>query len=319
MVNDNPRRLLPRAIVEVRPWQEIAATLDEKGMLEALPFMPEMLRFCGRRFTVTKRLERTCEETEGGMRRIQNAVFLDDLRCDGSGHGGCQKACMIFWKTAWLREAAYDSKIQPASHDEEERNCPVLHGLEDGWYLCQSTELFRATTAISPFDLGSYLRDILAETYSTREMGRILGYASYLRLRRLLTGKSYRVVKGVGNTTPVEVLNLQPGEWVRVKSKEQITASLDQKGKNQGLAFTVEMIPFCGRTFRVLNRLERMIHEPTRRLVQVKNTVILEGVTCDGCHIMRGGCPRANFHFWREAWLQRVAGRNKSGQPKSVS
>lgn len=91
-----------------------------------------------------------------------------------------------------------------------------------------------------------------------------------------------------------------------MKSKDEITATLDRNGKNRGLAFTVEMIPFCGKTFRVLRRLERMIYEPTQQLIEVKNTVILEGVTCDGCHILRGGCPRENFHFWREAWLKRI-------------
>jgi hypothetical protein len=49
-----------------------------------------------------------------------------------------------------------------------------------------------------------------------------------------------------------------------------------------------------------------MIQEESRKLISLKGTVILENVTCDGCHILRGGCPRENFHFWRESWLRRV-------------
>jgi hypothetical protein len=49
-----------------------------------------------------------------------------------------------------------------------------------------------------------------------------------------------------------------------------------------------------------------MIDDKTRRLVDIKNTVILEDAICDGCHILRGGCPRGNFHLWREIWLKRV-------------
>src|SRR5438094_248118 len=34
-------------IVEIRSKEEILATLDEKGRLDGLPFMPEMLKYCG--------------------------------------------------------------------------------------------------------------------------------------------------------------------------------------------------------------------------------------------------------------------------------
>jgi hypothetical protein len=34
--------------VEVRSAAEIFATLDERGCLDALPFMPEMLSYCGK-------------------------------------------------------------------------------------------------------------------------------------------------------------------------------------------------------------------------------------------------------------------------------
>ena len=39
-------------LVEVRSAEEIVATLDERGELENLPFMPEMLKFCGQRLSV---------------------------------------------------------------------------------------------------------------------------------------------------------------------------------------------------------------------------------------------------------------------------
>ena len=34
---------------------------------------------------------------------MTSTVYLDDVRCDGSGHGGCQAGCRIYWKEAWLR------------------------------------------------------------------------------------------------------------------------------------------------------------------------------------------------------------------------
>lgn len=45
-------RIRPGMVVEVKPVEEILATLDQEGAVDALPFMPEMLQFAGRRFTV---------------------------------------------------------------------------------------------------------------------------------------------------------------------------------------------------------------------------------------------------------------------------
>ncbi len=90
-------------VVRVRSARDIIATLDEDGEYEALPFMPEMLRYCGEVMTVYKVAHKLCDTISGtGMRRMENAVHLAGARCDGSGHGGCQAACMLYWKTAWL-------------------------------------------------------------------------------------------------------------------------------------------------------------------------------------------------------------------------
>ena len=299
------RRFSRGEVVEVLPFHELIHTLDDSGTLDGLPFMPEMLPYCGKKLAVTKRLERTCEELERGMRRIRNVVFLNDLRCDGSAHGGCQKGCCFLWKDAWLRTPVETTDETEVSAD----GLPVYpypYSFADQRYTCQSTELLRATSRISPADLASYVRDVRAKTYTAGELLRILHHAAIHRVRCRLSGKSHRVLEGTCTKTPRQSLNLIPGESVRVKSADQIAQTLNKQGKNRGLAFTVEMLPFCGRTFRVLRRLEKMINEPTRRLIRVEGTVILENVTCDGCHILRGGCPKNNYHYWREVWLERV-------------
>ena len=91
--------------VEVRSKEEILATLDRDGCLEGMPFMPEMLSFCGQRFQIYKRAHKTCDTVFPVRgRRVHEAVHLN-TRCDGSAHGGCQAGCLIFWKQAWLRLA----------------------------------------------------------------------------------------------------------------------------------------------------------------------------------------------------------------------
>lgn len=294
-------------LVEVRSWPEVERTLDAKGMLDALPFMPEMMKYCGKRFVVSRRLERTCEEIDGEMRRIRDTVFLEQLRCDGTRHGKCEKGCFLFWKDAWLKPVQ-DTEfldLTPKSTGEV-KDYPYNFMPASDEYICQSTELRNATEHLPPYDLGMYVRDVRAKTYSVSKLARVLAHAVFLRVRRRLTGQSYRFIEGAQARTPVEKLDLQPGDLVRVKTKDEIAQTLDKGGKNRGLAFTVEMLPFCGKTFRVLRRLEHMIQESSHKIVAMDSTVILEGVTCDGCHILRGGCPRENFHFWREIWLKRV-------------
>ncbi len=94
-------------VVEVRPPAEILATLDEDGCLEGVPFMPEMLRFVGGDSRVVARVERACDTINPiSSRRMPSTVLLDDLRCDGSAHGGCEAGCLLYWKEAWLRRVS---------------------------------------------------------------------------------------------------------------------------------------------------------------------------------------------------------------------
>ena len=69
----------------VRPVDEILATTRREGHLRKLPFMPEMREFCERQFRVSRRAFKTCvDDTE--MRRLDDTVFLEDVRCGGEAH-----------------------------------------------------------------------------------------------------------------------------------------------------------------------------------------------------------------------------------------
>ena len=100
-----------------------------------------------------------------------------------------------------------------------------------------------------------------------------------------------------------EVLNLKAGEWVEVKSKEEILKTLDEGGGNRGLRFVPEMFEYCGQHCRVLKRVEKICIENTPDIRRIRNTVLLEGGICKGGGM---GCDRSCFHFWREVWLSRV-------------
>jgi hypothetical protein len=311
--------------IEVRSLDEVLATLDERGELEALPFMPEMERYCGMRFRVSRRADKTCDRVQrSGLRRMTGVVHLEDLRCDGSSHGGCQALCLLFWKEAWLRRLA---DAPPRELDSVPRRIDRLGLLravrkadppgdgEDAPWSCQATEAFRASAAISRWDVSHYLRDIRNRQTT---VGKLAWWAITTMLYKLqrvpktwriieMTRGRFRVPRVEGDLarTPRERLNLRPGEWVVVKSYEEILATLDKKGKNRGLSFDAEMVPYCGRRMKVLQRVERIIDEPTGRMTALPNDcIILQGAVCAGAY--HGFCPRAIYPYWREIWLRRI-------------
>jgi hypothetical protein len=106
------------------------------------------------------------------------------------------------------------------------------------------------------------------------------------------------------STSNQEILGLQPGEWVEVKSVEEILATLDGHRRHKGLLWMTGMQKHCGGRYRVYRRVQRIALESNGELRNMKNTVLLDGVLCDGREF--GGCDRCCFHFWREAWLKRI-------------
>lgn len=322
-------------LVEVLSEEEILATLDEKGELESLPFMPEMLRYCGQRFTVGKVAHKLCDTiSRSGMRRMDNAVHLDGVRCDGSAHGGCQTACLIYWKDAWLTRVDPDSPDAPRASREPgpgritvpllqitTRRDPGPDGEER--FSCQATELLRAAPEPLPFrDLSQYAQDLrsgnvgplpLARTFLIGLFNRIQGYSARVlpRWLQFRGGLRWGFLEGKApGRTPSGELGLQPGELVRVKTKEEILLTLDKDLLNRGMGFEAEMARFCGREARVLRRVDQVIDERTGRMLQMKNPcIVLENTFCEGAY--SANCPRAFVPFWREIWLERVGAPHK--------
>jgi hypothetical protein len=295
--------------VAVRSLAEILATLDADAKLDGLPFIPEMADCCDKTFRVCRRAEKTCVEGIG-MRNMRGTVFLDGLRCDGSAHGGCQRACMFFWKEAWLRPAEEERSaagsgqsavMAPAPYFRSPSELPTVKGDR---YYCQSTELGGATGEFSPGKWRHLLHDVRIGELTLRRFGYVLGMAVVNRVWRLLHGRRFFEIAGAQKTTANEELNLRPGEWVEIKSAAEIAATLDAKGRNRGLSFDPEMARHCGRRYRVAAPVRTIIAEESGRMVQLSHTVILEGLVCQGICMLN--CPRANYFYWREIWLNRV-------------
>jgi hypothetical protein len=302
-------------VVVVRSPGEILRTLDEQGRLDALPFMPEMLAYCGQRFVVDRRAEKVCDTIEYlGSRRIDGCVLLDDVRCDGTGHDGCQAECRMYWKEAWLRRVAPDETLPgvPDDHDAREALLRLASrgARSDGVrYVCQATELLAASAPLSLTDPRPYVRELTSRNVSIRTFARVMTRATVTETRRKLGRWPNPPVAGRSAASPATApLHLEPGEWVRVKSAAQIRETLTDKGKHRGLWFDVEMLPFCGRTFRVRRRVDRLVDERDGTMIHLaSDCVTLDGVVCSGERSTeRWFCPRAIYPYWRECWLERI-------------
>jgi hypothetical protein len=307
-------RLRPGDIVEVRGPQEILQTLDADGALDQLPFMPEMIAYCGKTFRVSRRVLNTCNSGPyPDMRGFtkDDVVLLDGLRCSGAGHDGCQKGCVIFWREAWLRKVENTAKSNVPDSEKSKESDPLRARLKTlarpNIYFCQASELLKVTKTLSR---GERIANCFAEVRS----GNCGLLEMIWRVAIWLTWKVRRVVFGIyargdKKSTPTESLNLRPGERVEVKSMNSIIETLNETARNRGLLFFPNMRTLCGSERRVERRLDRIIVDGTGEMREVRNTVYLEGSHC-GCPYMAfGGCSRGEFAYWREIWLRRSAGQ----------
>ena len=175
-----PLRLRAGEWVQVRTKEEILATLDANGRLDELPFMPEMLRYCGMTMRVGKRAHKTCDPALGIRgRKMAATVHLENNRCDGAAHDGCQAGCLIFWKEAWLKrigsepeatDRAPSSGIVGAAAGFEHAQCteerlrsgvkdPVASAAGEPIYVCQNTQIKFATQPLNSWDVRQYVED----------------------------------------------------------------------------------------------------------------------------------------------------------------
>ena len=361
----------------MRSKAEILATLDARAAKDALPFMPEMLQYCGQRFRVYKRAHKTCDTVRRPVGlRMDRAVHLTGVRCDGGAHGGCQAGCLLFWKEAWLKRVPDPQQARhplgPEPSEATATGCTEADLFEAARrktngapadteiFVCQATELPRATSPLGWWDVRQYVQDITSGNIGFPELARGLATATFnlavrtirrcvLAMGRLVSRRPivYAEASGVGigpgvsigepevsgrsvagyaraavgnllveyphirgrlHKTPSAPLNLEPGELVQIRTKAEILDTLDVNSRNRGLAFDVEMVPYCGRTYRVLRRVEKIVNEKTGEMLKLPNNcIVLDGVVCRGCLSRnRLFCPRSIYSYWHEVWLKRV-------------
>ncbi len=97
----------------------------------------------------------------------------------------------------------------------------------------------------------------------------------------------------------------QEGEFVRVRTIEEIEATLNRWGKLKGWTFLSAMREYCGTTQSVLKPLKRFVDERDYRVKTGRHIYILENVMCQGEGSF-GRCDRSCYFFWRAEWLEKI-------------
>lgn len=322
--------------VVVRSKEEILATLDADARLDGLPFQPEMFALRGTRMRVYMAAHKTCDSSvhRTGGRRMYDTVHLEGGRCDGSAHAGCQADCVFFWKEAWLKRD--DGKPPPqllaSGAGCSEQRVQTAAKLEDDpadpTWVCQTTVIYEASDPLKWWDVRQYIADVTSGNHSAWHMLKLLARAGYAKLlnfgvgygvllklyngmQKLRGGEPFPTIAGAikkSQPTPTEILDLNAGEWVEVKSADEIAATITLAGFNRGMRYDPEMLKYSGKRYRVQQRVEQLIDEKSGKMVRMKSPCIqLENVYCRAEFTPdRLGCPRASNTYWREIWLRRV-------------
>ena len=195
-------------------------------------------------------------------------------------------------------------------------------------YICQSTHMSQATLPLSKWDVSQYIEDYtsgnvrLSQIFAaafvflySKVVSAGIGLGSGLRwlydfVQKMRGGALYPWRTGnipVGAKTPSTKLDLRPGELVRVRSVEEILPTINELGLNRGMSFDPEMVPYCGGTYRVLNRITTIINDETGKMQSMKNDcIVLDGVVCRLLLKISPVLSRTIFPYWREIWLERA-------------
>jgi hypothetical protein len=295
-------------VVEIKSWDEIRATLDERGSLEQLPFMPEMLAMCGQRAHVYRCLHRLFDYRKSRkMRHMSDAVLLVGAVCNGASHGGCEAACHTIWKSEWLRRVEPGQRAAPTpAPSKPPGDTAVLNfGIRPPHYVCQLTQLHDASRAIKPWNAIDLLRPLIAGNVTPTAF--VIAWLTYLfnLLQQLRHGVGFPMFETpAGADAPREDTQIEVGDRVVVRSSGQIRATLNDQLMHRGLWFEPDMLKYCGGRYRVQSEVRTLIDIVTGEIRTIKTPAYM-------LHDVRFSGERQLFNaqleplFWRGAWLQR--------------
>lgn len=103
----------------------------------------------------------------------------------------------------------------------------------------------------------------------------------------------------------IAVMVLKEGDRVRVKSMDEIKATLNSWREYKFCRYMDSMWQFCGTEQKVVKSVERFVDERDYQIKKASGVVLLENLFCPGTDDY-GRCDRSCFYFWRVEWLDKI-------------
>jgi len=101
----------------------------------------------------------------------------------------------------------------------------------------------------------------------------------------------------------------QSGAAIRVKSRHEISALLDELGRTDGCRFMPAMSRFCDQQIRIVKAVSTIYDEHRAEMCGTRAPLyILEGALCDGDGAeFDVRCDRSCYFLWHEDWLDTIS------------
>lgn len=201
--------------------------------------------------------------------------------------------CVAAEKESWLEDLAGMQRTPEKLNQSREVSVPDLDA-------CQLPGVPRFSTGIA--DPGhqpavARIKGWLAKPWNIHVKKWLKqAYYSSARWRRVSSARA-------ASDQLTAAVDFAKGDQVRVRSRAEITSTLDPFKELKGCAFLPQMYQYCGTQQRVLRSMQRFMDERDYKLKKVHGVVLLENIMCNGTATF-GACDRCCFLFWREEWLE---------------
>jgi hypothetical protein len=174
------------------------------------------------------------------------------------------------------------------------------------FYECQCQCIPRISIGIiqvPPTSFQSWLKLTLKRLLSAGTKRKLKRLTSNLtKTLRLDTNKNLSSTEQLSSETQ----QFSVGDLVRVRSEQEIRATLNTWNELKGCMFMEGQRRYCNTKQRVLKTIERFVDERDYRVKKAKGIILLDDVLCEGTPDY-GRCDRACFYFWREEWLEKIS------------
>jgi hypothetical protein len=119
--------------VEVKSHDEIRNTTTEGNFNRGMRFDPEMAQFCGRRYKVSRRVERIIDERTGRMLNMKSpCIVLEGVVCSADYSAKrlfCPRQICSYFREIWLRRvdahAARNGQVEAGGRNSNLRVPPL--------------------------------------------------------------------------------------------------------------------------------------------------------------------------------------------------